>query len=247
MLRSLAFAAWLYGMTTVLGVAAIPLRLMARGRILAYAQGWAGLVLGGLRRLCGVRLVVIGGEHLPRGGPALIASEHESAFDTLVWMTLLPRPAYVLKRELTRIPLFGPLLLGAGMIAVRREDGAAALRRLLADTGRAVADGRQVVIFPQGTRVAPGASTAPLQPGIVAVARASGLPVIPVATDSGRRWPRRGFRKQAGPIHIVLRPAIQPGLSRRALLARLETEWAAGRAAIADQACGRPAVDRTGE
>ncbi len=243
-LRSLAFALWLYGLTTVLGVAAIPLRLAARGRILRYAQAWAGLVLGGLRRLCGVRLVVIGGEHLPRGGAALIASEHQSAFDTLVWMTLLPRPAYVLKRELTRIPLFGPLLLGAGMIAVRREAGAAALRRLLADTGRAVADQRQMVIFPQGTRVAPGDVSAPLQPGIVAVARASGLPVIPVATDSGRRWPRRGFLKRAGPIHLVLRPPIPPGLSRQALLARLEAEWAAGRAAMPGRA---RAVDRTGE
>lgn len=240
LLRSAAFAVWLYGLTSVFGVAAIPLRLFARARILGYAQSWARLVLGGLRLLCGIRLVLVGAEHLPAAGPALIAAEHQSAYDTLVWMTLLSRPAYVLKRELVRIPLFGPLLIGAGMIAVRRDAGAAALRRLLADTAAAAADQRQIVIFPQGTRVAYG-SRAPLLPGIVGVAASSRLPVIPVATDSGRRWPRGGFRKRPGPIHIVIRPPLPPGLTRHELLARIEAEWAVGRAALPNP------VDKSGE
>ena len=244
-MRSTAFAVWFYGLTMVLGIAALPLRLFARGRILGYAQAGPGPGPAPPPRLCGVRLVLIGAENLPAGGAALIASEHQSAFDTLVWMTLLPRPAYVLKRELTRIPLFGPLLLGAGMIAVRREAGAAALRRLLADTAAAARDGRQIVIFPQGTRVAYG-SAAPMQPGIVGVAASSGLPVIAVATDSGLSWARHAFCKRAGDIHIVIRRPIPPGLPRRDLLARIEAEWQAGRDQLARTTPRNP-VDKSGE
>ena len=223
LLRAALFNAWFFGLTVVLGVAALPVRLLARGLILRYAVLWVRLVLGGLRRICGIELVVLGAENLPTG-PALIASQHQSAFDTLVWMTLLPRPAYVLKRELTRIPLFGPLLLPAGMIAVDRSGGARALRGLLRDTASAFADGRQVVVFPEGTRVAAGQRVA-LQPGIAAIAAASGLPVVPVATDSGRRWGRRAFRKRRGPIHLVVGAPIEGGLPRAALLARIEQAW----------------------
>ncbi len=224
LLRAALFNAWFFGLTLVLGVAALPVRLFARGLVLRYAVMWVRLVLGGLRRLCGIEVVVIGAEHLPAGGPALIASQHQSAFDTLVWMTLLARPAYVLKRELTRIPLFGPLLLPAGMIAVDRAAGAGALRGLLRDTAAAFADGRQVVVFPEGTRVAAGQRVA-LQPGIAAIAAAGRMAVVPVATDSGLHWGRRAFRKRPGPIHLVVGPPIPPGLPRAALLARIEASW----------------------
>jgi len=162
-------------------------------------------MLWALRVLCGIRLQVTGLEHVGTGA-ALIASRHQSAFDTFVWLTLVPRCCYVLKRELLRVPLFGPLMPAAGMIAVDREGGATALRGLIREGERAMRERRQIVIFPEGTRAGIGAML-PLQPGVAALAARTRLPVIPVLTDSGRCWGRRAFQKRPGTIHVrILRP-----------------------------------------
>ena len=184
LLRSALFNAYFFALTFVFCVAGVPLRLMAPSRTVVLARLWARSALAGLRWFCGIRLLVLGREHLPAQGPMLIAAEHQSAFDTIVWHILVPAPAYVVKRELMRLPLFGPLLRHGGHIGLDRAAGAAALRSLVRDTERAVAAGRQVVIFPQGTRTPPG-ERVPLQPGIAAQAARTHLPVIPVATDFG--------------------------------------------------------------
>jgi len=239
--RSLLFNIWFFGLTTVLALAALPLRVLAPRHAVPYAQAWIRLVLGGLRLICGISYEVTGLEHLPPTGPALIASMHQSAFDTLVWALLAPRFAYVLKRELTRIPLFGPMLLLTGMIPVDRDAGAAAVRGLLREADRAVAAHRQIIIFPEGTRVAPGARVA-LQPGVAALAARTKLPVIPVVTDSGRYWGRRAFRKRPGVIRIAILPPIEAGLRREALMARLEATFADGIATL-----GTPVDNSVGE
>ena len=223
LLRALAFNVYFFGLTTILGVVGLGIRVFARDRIFAFARFWAGLVIWGARTICGIRVVVTGLEHVPAGA-ALLASQHQSAFDTLIWMTLVPAPSYVVKQELTRIPLFGPLLAPAGMIPVDRSAGAAALRGLLRATTEARRAGRQLIIFPEGTRVAPGERVR-LQPGIAAIAAHLDLPVIPVATDSGRRWGRRAFLKRSGDIHIAIGSKLPPGLSRGALLAAIESHW----------------------
>jgi 1-acyl-sn-glycerol-3-phosphate acyltransferase len=227
LLRSLLFNIWFYGLTTVFAIAAVPVRLFAPHLVVPYARRWIRLVLGGLRLICGVSYEVTGLDHLPPHGPALIASMHQSAFDTLVWALLAPRFAYVLKRELTRIPLFGPMLVATGMIPVDRGAGATALRGLLREADRALAQQRQIVIFPQGTRVAPDVQ-ARLHPGVAALAARTRLPVIPVVTDSGRYWNRRAFRKHAGVIRIVLLPPLPPELPREQLMERLKTVFADG-------------------
>lgn len=187
---------------------ATPVRLVAPSRVLDVACLWARVMLWALRAICGIRLQVFGREHLEGEGPKLIASRHQSAFDTLVWLTLVPRCCYVLKRELLRIPLFGPLLPLAGMIAVDRTGGASALRHLVREGERAAREGRQIVIFPEGTRADPDA-VLPLQPGVAALAARTRLAVIPVVTDSGRCWSRRAFQKRPGVIHIrVLEPLL---------------------------------------
>lgn len=220
LLRSALFNIYFFGLTFILALWGVVLRIFARQRALGLAQLWARLVLAGAERICAIRLVLTGREHLPTSGPALIASLHQSAYDTMVWLTLVPRPAYVLKRELRRIPLFGPLLEPSGMIAIDRLGRADALRALLHATERAVADSRQVVIFPEGTRVDPG-QRRPLQPGIAALAARTRLPVIPVRTDSGLRWGRRAFRKSPGAIHMTILPPIPAGLGRDELMRRL--------------------------
>jgi 1-acyl-sn-glycerol-3-phosphate acyltransferase len=182
---------------------------------------WAWLVVQELRLICGIRLHVTGREHLPQQGAALIAAKHQSALDTVVWLLLVPRCCYVLKQELLRIPFYGFLVAKAGMIAVDREGGGAAMRQLLKDGRAAAQAGRQLVIFPEGTRVAPGEHS-PYQPGIAALASATGLPVIPVATDSGRLWGRRAFLKRPGVISISVLPPLPAGLPRPVLMRELE-------------------------
>ncbi len=230
LLRSLAFYAWFYGVTFVLCVWHAALSRERRA-VLRGAQSWARLVLGGLRLLCGISWEVTGRERLPATGAALIAPMHQSAFDTLVWLLLLPDCTYVLKLELTRIPLFGKLLLRAGMIAVDRSGGAAAMRDLIRRAGDAAAEGRQILIFPEGTRVAPGAGVK-LLPGVAALAARTGLPIIPVATDSGHFWGRRALRKLPGTIRVAVLPPLQAGLSRDVLMGQLEQTYAASYAAL---------------
>ena len=243
-LRSALFNVWFYGVTFAFVVAGVAVRVAAPDRAVAYSRVWALVVLAGLRALCGITWRVTGREHLPQDGPVLIAAMHQSAFDTLVWPRLLPRFCFVLKRELTRIPLFGGMLIASGMIAVDRNAGGAAIRDLLRGGDRARAAGRQIVIFPQGTRAAPG-EQAVLHPGVAALATRTGLPVIPVVTDSGVCWGRRAFRKRPGVIHVAILPPIAPGLSRDALMARLATAFADGAAELAghvDKSVGEPAA-----
>lgn len=230
-LRSALFNVWFYGLTTLLLLPTVFLRWARYPAVLAYARVWSRLVLWGLRTLCGIRWEVSGLEHLPKSGPVLIASMHQSAFDTLVWQVLQPNFAFVLKVELTRIPLFGPMLRAAGMIAVDRSGGAAALRDLMRAADRAVAEGRQMLIFPEGTRVAPGVR-ARLHPGVAALAARTRLGVIPVATDSGLCWGRRAFRKQPGTIHIAIQPPLPAGLGRAELMDRLAGSFAEGSARL---------------
>ena len=227
LLRSALFNLFFFATTFILTLYGTAVSLVAPRRVIGVVKAWARLELAALRAICGIRWRVTG--EWPKG-PALIASHHESAFDTLIWFTLVPRPAYVLKQELTRIPLFGRLTRPAGMIAVDRSGGAAAMRRLMRDAADAVAARRQIVIFPEGTRAEPG-TLLPLQPGVAAVAAMTGLPVIPVATDSGRCWGRRAFRKRPGVIHVVLLPEIAPA-RRQDLLPQLETALRNGAAAL---------------
>ena len=227
--RSLVFSIWLYVVTAVVS---LWVAVFARSRraVVEGAQIWAGLMLAGLHRFCGIDYVVTGRENLPAGA-ALIAPMHQSAFDTMVWLLLVPECVYVLKRELTRLPLFGPLLLRGGMIPVDRTAGAAAMRDLIRRAAAAASAGRQILIFPEGTRVAPGVRTK-LHPGVAALAARTGLPIIPGATESGHYWGRRAFRKVPGTIQIAILPPLPAGLPRDVLMARLEQAYADGYAAL---------------
>lgn len=239
LLRSTAYMIYFFGVTAVYalsGVFARPLSaVLAPGWAHAVARGWARLMLGGLRVICGIRYTVEGMENLP-AGPALVTSMHQSAFDTIVWLLLVHEPAYVLKVELMRIPLFGTMCRLTGMIAVDRDAGAAAIRTLLRAADGVVAQGRKIVIFPEGTRVAYG-RTAPLQPGIAALASHTKLPVVPVVTDSGRLWGRKAFIKRPGVIHIAIQPAL-PAMGRREMMDTLAARFAQGYEELAARDCG---------
>ncbi|MDR3531293.1 MAG: lysophospholipid acyltransferase family protein [Rhodopila sp.] len=218
-LRSALFNLAFFSICFLLTLAATVVRLLAPAHVLGAVMLWSRLLVVAARIICGIRLEVRGLENIPQGA-VLIASRHQSAFDTFIWLALLPRCCYVLKHELLRIPLFGGLIKAAGMIAVDRNAGSAAIRTLLREGDRAVREQRQIVIFPEGTRSEPG-KPGVMQPGIAALASHTGLPVIPVSTDSGYCWGRRAFRKRPGTIHIVIGKPIPAQTERKALMRAL--------------------------
>jgi 1-acyl-sn-glycerol-3-phosphate acyltransferase len=220
LLRSALFNLFFVLVTTAFCLFGVLLLTQPAERMLRLAMAWSRVVLRALRLLCGIDYRVQGAEHLPRDGAALIASEHQSAFDTIVFFSLVPRCAYVMKRELLRVPILGRLAPHAGMIPVDRHGGAGAIRSLLRAAEQAAHERRQIVIFPEGTRAEPGVEL-PLQPGVAALAARTALPVIPVRTNSGAFWGRRAFRKQPGLIRIDVRPPIAPGIARDELMRRL--------------------------
>ena len=177
--------------------------------------------MAALRLFCGIDVRVDGREHLPEGG-AIIAAQHQSTLDILIWLTELERPVFVFKRELRKLPFFGALLVPSGMIPVDRGGARQALRKMVADCAASAAAGHQIIIFPEGTRIAHGQRTR-LRPGIAALAQATAAPVIPAATDSGLLWGPRAFGKTPGTAHVRFFAPLAPGLSQEEILAQLTT------------------------
>ena len=220
LLRSLLFNLAYFLWSVVMHVVCLPLLLAPAAWVWRAAHLWIGGTLFLLRILCGLGHRERGIENLPKG-PAIIAAKHQSAWETLFLSRRLNHPAFVLKRELLMIPLFGWFLRKVGMVAVDRAGKAAALKKMVKDANAAFAEGRQIVIFPEGTRVAPGAHK-PYQPGIAALYGQLGVPVVPVALNSGLYWGREAWVKKPGRILIEYLPPIPPGLDRKAFMAELE-------------------------
>jgi len=221
LLRSLLFNLAFFTTTAVMSVGSLPILLMPRRITLGMMRVYAQMIELEMRWILGLRVQVLGAEHIPPGA-VIIASKHQSAFDTIFWLGQLPATCYVLKRELLRIPIWGWHAQRAQMIAVDRQDGARALRGLGREAPARAAEGRQLVIYPEGTRAAPGVRL-PYQPGVAALAASTQLPVIPVATNSGLFWGRRSFLKRPGLITVSILPPLPAGLGRAEFMARLES------------------------
>ena len=221
-LRSVLFNIAFYGWTTIVCTLVMPFVILLAKPLGVFIVGrfWAGIAMALARGICGIEHRVVGLENLP-DGPCIVAVKHQSAWDTLVFSQLLYNPSYVLKKELTRIPFFGWALLRVGMVPVDRSGGARALKDMLAAARSRVAEGRQILIYPEGTRTAPG-ERRPYHPGVAALYRDLGVPVVPVALNSGLYWGRRAFTKTPGRITVEFLPAIAPGLPRKAFMSCLQ-------------------------
>lgn len=204
---------------TVLSLWGVLALRIAPRRVAGLPHLWARYVVTALRLCCGIDIRLVNPELLPEGA-AIIAAQHQSALDIFIWLALLPRPAFVFKQELANIPLFGRLLVPCGMVPVQRGGGARALRQMVTDCRAALERGQQVVIFPEGTRVSPGARVS-LRSGIASLAKSTGAPVIPAATDSGLRWGPRAFHKTAGPARVKLFPPLGENIARDGILPEL--------------------------
>ena len=230
MFGSILFVIWMYGLMAVMGIACAPSLLGPRAWARACFRVYLDLVFASLKTLCGVRYEVRGLEHRPEGA-ALVASKHQSMFETLAFWRILDDPAIILKKELAWLPFFGWYAMKLKNIKVDRSAGAKALRDMLAQAKARASQGRQVVIFPQGTRVEPGA-TESYKPGVAGLYAAMGTRCVPVALNSGAYWPGRGLRRRPGVIVVQFLEPIPPGLPKAAFMATLETRIETAAAAL---------------
>jgi len=208
-LRSVLYAATFYPLTVLCVLVGLVMSLFGRRPTLAVVLSWVELHHLLTRHVLGIRERLEGS--IPPG-PHLIAVKHQSMFETLEMVRLTNLPIIVLKKELADIPLFGFMTRQYGIIAVERSAGAKALRALVAEGQTAIATGRPVIIYPEGTRVRVG-QTPELKSGLAALYRALALPVVPIAVDSGRLW-GRGFVHRPGTVTFRVGETIPPGLKR---------------------------------
>lgn len=219
--RALLFNLLFFAWTALLAVLCLPVLLLPRAAIFALAKFWARGMTALLRWIVGLDWQVRGRENVP-DGPLVVAVKHQSFWDTMIYALLFDQPAIVYKRELNWVPLLGWFFRRADMIPVDRGGGGKALRALMRKAQEVLADGRVVVIAPEGTRTAPGRRV-PYQPGIAALYGKLGAAVLPVALNSGLFWGRRGFLKRPGMITVEMLPPIAPGLERSAFMTELQT------------------------
>ncbi|MCE3233036.1 MAG: 1-acyl-sn-glycerol-3-phosphate acyltransferase [Rickettsiaceae bacterium] len=231
-IRSLIFNIYFPLWTLLLSATAAPL-LLAPPRIASRVGPiWANGIIFGLRYICNIRYEISGHEHLP-AEPFVIAAKHQSAWDTAIFLKLLNGPAYILKKELLNIPMFGRYLVAMDMIPVDRSGGSSAIKKLQKDVNDRLAKKQSVVIFPEGTRTAPGEKRT-YQPGIAFIYMDldSGIPVVPVALNSGLYWGRESFLKHPGTIRMQYLPPIKPGLNRKDFMVALENAVENGSAGL---------------
>jgi 1-acyl-sn-glycerol-3-phosphate acyltransferase len=219
-LRSIIFVIWLYGSMAVIGVCLWPFVLMDDRNVWVALRSWARAILWGLRWIIGARVVIEGQEHLPKGG-ALVACKHEAMLDTVIPALFLPEPVFVFKRELGNTPVLGAYLK-KNQLPVDRGGHAKALKSMVRGGREAVAKGRQILIFPEGTRQDVDAPP-DYKPGIAALYKDLGLPVTPIALNTGLIWRPKGIIRTPGTVTFKILPPIPAGLPREEFMRELET------------------------
>ena len=213
LIRSVLFVLAFYLWTAVLAIPTLlPAMLGPRRWTMAIFRVWTHGIFVLLRVICDIRVELRGREHMPRGR-AVVAPKHQCMFDVFAQFAWLDDSCFVMRKELMRIPVFGLFAWKTGMVVLDREGHSAALKKLVRDAKDRFADGRQVVIFPEGTRTAPGAPS-DYKPGIAALYREIDVPVHPVATNSGVHWSARGQTIHRGTIVFEFLEPIPPGLKR---------------------------------
>lgn len=233
--RSIIFVLWLYGWMAVLGILALPTLLMPRGAVLRFFRLYARLVVFGLRWICNIRVEFRGQEHIP-GGPVLIAGKHQAMLDVFLPFLIFDDPVLVMKRELLWYPVLGWYALKTRMLAIDRDGGAKTMKQMLTLAKAHVdGEGRQILIYPEGTRVKPGAAPDYKPAGIRAFYKSLGIPLVPLATNAGLCWPAKGLVRRPGLVVYEVRPAMPADLPPKAMLAALRTELEAACDALIDE------------
>jgi 1-acyl-sn-glycerol-3-phosphate acyltransferase len=232
--KSLAFNFAFFAWTVFAGTIGLPFLIAPRAVTMQFGRFWARVVLVLLRVIVGLNHEIRGLDRVPLGA-CIVAMKHQSAWDTMIPLVLFRDHAAVAKRELLLLPFYGWYAARAGSISVDRKAGASALRRLVAAARPVAAEGRPIVIFPEGTRVALGARLA-YQPGVAALYQALAVPLVPAAVNSGVFWGRRSFIKRPGTIVLEFLEPIPPGWPRRRVMGELEQRIETATAALLREA-----------
>jgi 1-acyl-sn-glycerol-3-phosphate acyltransferase len=222
LVRSILFNALFYLNTLVYLIIALPTFFMPYRAIIAVARSWGRTNLVLLRVVAGIDCEVRGLDKIPKGA-VIVASKHQSAWETFALLPLFDNPTFILKRELQWIPIFGWLTIKGRMVPVDRSKGSSALVAMTERAREELADGRQIIIFPEGTRRPAGAEPR-YKHGVAHLYVAEGVPCVPVALNSGLFWPRRSIRRLPGTVLVEILDPIPPGLSRDEFFARLQEE-----------------------
>jgi len=227
--RSVLFNALFYANLIVHMFVALPTLALPHAIQRVFIRSYSRTSLWLLRVVCNIKVQWRGLERIPQGA-CIVACKHQSLWETFALYALFDDPAYVLKRELMWLPVFGWHMWKAGLIPIDRSAGFSALARMTARARQALECGRQVVLFPEGTRRAPGAEPS-YKPGVALLYDKAGVPCVPLALNSGLFWPRRSLLRFPGTVLVEALDPIAPGLEKRAFLARLEAalEEATGR------------------
>lgn len=220
-LRSNLFKGVFYLWTTLFCILYLPLMWLPRNGLIACQRVWSYGVRFLLKAIMNIRLEIHGSENIPKGG-ALIAMKHQSSFDTFIMHTVVSHPAFVMKQELLKIPLYGSFCLNTGMIPIDRDGGLRALKDLMKKSAAAVKDDRQLIIFPEGSRTIPG-DKVDYQSGIFGIYKFTKEPVIPVALNSGVYWPKKGPLVPGGVIVFDFLKPIEAGKKKDEFMELLET------------------------
>jgi 1-acyl-sn-glycerol-3-phosphate acyltransferase len=220
LLRSVLFNALFYVNLVGHMLAALPTLALPANCIWIFVRSYARISLWLLRVVCGTGVDWRGLEKIPRGA-VVVASKHQSTWDTFALLLVLDKPVYIIKRELTWIPLFGWLAWKAGMIAVDRGARSQALAAMTERARAKLARGIPIIIFPEGTRRTPGAEPR-YKFGVAQLYAETGVPCVPIALNSGLYWPRRSFRRFPGTVRVEILDPIAPGIERGEFFARLE-------------------------
>ena len=219
-IRSFLFQAFFWTFATLINLAYIPALLMDRKVVLNGQEIWARVSLWGLKWIVGLDYEIRGRENIP-AGPIMIAAKHLSMWETMAMFVLVHHPAMVMKRQLLWIPGYGWNSIKTKMIVIDRDAGAGAIRSMIAAAKARLAEGRPIVIFPEGTRRELGVPV-DYKPGVAALYSLLDVPCVPMAHNSSLFWPRRGFMRYPGKIVVEFLPAIMPGMKRTAFMAELE-------------------------
>src|SRR5467141_3543361 len=220
-LRSLVFNVLFYLVLVFWVIVAIPTYLMPRWAIMNIARYWARSSIWMLRVICNVKVEYRGVEKIPEG-PLIVASKHQSMWETFALLQFFPQPLFILKRELKWIPFFGWYLIKTNMIGVDRGAGGRSLIEMARRAGAEVRRGRQLIIFPEGTRTAVDAPPR-YKTGVAQIYVDCGVTCLPVELNSGLFWPRRTFMRYPGTLVVEFLDPLPPDLSRREFITRIRS------------------------
>ena len=238
-LRSLIFNAAFYIVLFGLVFLGAPVMLLGRHAVFVLARTWARVSIWLLRVICGVKVEFRGVEHVPKGA-FILAAKHQSVWETFALTLFCPDYSFLLKRELTFIPFFGWMLVSSEQIVIDRAKGGSALTQAVRKSRALLEQGRQIIVFPEGTRRAVHAPPS-YKPGVAAIYGACNVACVPAALNSGLFWPRRQFLRRPGTILVEFMPPIAPGMDKKSFMRLLSDQIETATIRLTEEALARDA------